>query len=659
MSSLRFVAGIKFIWMGSPYIVQRTLNNSEVRIEQMQTGLVKTEKIDVLVAALFEGEIKFPSFVKDPAIKDDSIKMLELSDYSDKQINTARFRLSVIQPVIEMKKRTKQDVENYVKERNQEHFEENVSVATVYRWLKIYEDNGKDIRSLAPFDRSSESEFGPDVETVIEEVIQEKLLQERSSPQPKKPDAKDVHEEVFLRLEELNATNQFPEILRSPSERTIRRRIADLDPIALYAAQYGTQAARREFTQYGQMPSSQAPLERVEIDHTMLDLIVVDEEDGLPLGRPTFTTLFDTYTKYPIGVYIGFEPPSYYAVKQAMYHAILPKPNVKELYETKNDWQAYGLFDTLAADNAKEFSGLDLQDACLSLGITLEQGPVKMPHFRPGVERTFRTHNTKLFHKIDGTTFSNILERGDYDSLKNSMISLDVLKKIFHIYLVDVYAENIHKGLGGIPARRWEKSIAQGFSPRLPANPEELYILLGRVVYRRLHHYGIQFMNLRYNLLGLNYISTLRARLDGERVKVKYHPDDLSRIHIFDPFERQYIELPSLDPTYTRNLSLWKHREILREARKENKVDIASLGRAKRKINETVAIGRKTTKSTRRLYRARWNEPSKKASDAAPQDITNSSTKTNHDTQMDHLNSLLNNLSDNDWDTGPKLSDIK
>ena len=232
-------------------------------------------------------------------------------------------------------------------------------------------------------------------------------------------------------------------------------------------------------------------------------------------------------------------------------------------------------------------------------------------------------------------------------------------KKIFHIYLVDVYAENIHKGLGGIPARRWEKSIAQGFSPRLPANPEELYILLGRVVYRRLHHYGIQFMNLRYNLLGLNYISTLRARLDGERVKVKYHPDDLSRIHIFDPFERQYIELPSLDPTYTRNLSLWKHREILREARKENKVDIASLGRAKRKINETVAIGRKTTKSTRRLYRARWNEPSKKASDAAPQDITNSSTKTNHDTQMDHLNSLLNNLSDNDWDTGPKLSDIK
>ncbi len=34
-------------------------------------------------------------------------------------------------------------------------------------------------------------------------------------------------------------------------------------------------------------PRAQRPLERVELDHTVLDLIVVDEEDRLPIGRPT------------------------------------------------------------------------------------------------------------------------------------------------------------------------------------------------------------------------------------------------------------------------------------------------------------------------------------------------------------------------------------
>ncbi len=50
---------------------------------------------------------------------------------------------------------------------------------------------------------------------------------------------------------------------------------------------------RRAATGVRPGPSVTRPLERVELDHTPLDLIVVDEEDRLPIGRPTVTLALD------------------------------------------------------------------------------------------------------------------------------------------------------------------------------------------------------------------------------------------------------------------------------------------------------------------------------------------------------------------------------
>ena len=39
------------------------------------------------------------------------------------------------------------------------------------------------------------------------------------------------------------------------------------------------------------------PLERVECDDTKLDLMVIDTETRLPLGRPWLTRMIDVWTK--------------------------------------------------------------------------------------------------------------------------------------------------------------------------------------------------------------------------------------------------------------------------------------------------------------------------------------------------------------------------
>jgi putative transposase len=42
---------------------------------------------------------------------------------------------------------------------------------------------------------------------------------------------------------------------------------------------------------------------------------------------------------------------------------------------------------------------------------------VQTPHLKAAIERAFGSVNTGILHKLPGTTLSNVIQRGDYDSL--------------------------------------------------------------------------------------------------------------------------------------------------------------------------------------------------------------------------------------------------
>ena len=351
------------------------------------------------------------------------------------------------------------------------------------------------------------------------------------------------------------------------------------------------------------------PLERVEIDHTRSDLIVIDDRDNLPLGRLTLTYCLDLAMRYPLGYYLGFEPPSYLTVMECLYHAILPKGDVRTRYGTQHDWLAYGIPATLVIDNGKEFIGHDLEDACCLLGTVLQYSPVLTPQFKAGVERMFGSMNTLLFHTLPGTTFSNPAERGSYDSARQACVYLSEVDKVMHLFVVDIYAERFHRGLQAIPARSWEDKIRCGFAPALPPSAQALSIWLSRTDTRVIHPYGIEFASLRYNC---DELITLRTRLKGQPAKIKYHPADLSGLYVYDSFERRYVRVPALDQNYTAGLSLWKHR-VIRQAvlEEQDHVDLIALGQAKRKIQAIVDEGRQRQRQQTRARMARWDTAGK------------------------------------------------
>lgn len=639
MSAQRFSAGKRFQWQDATYEIRRLLPEGKIDIENVFTGDVTVVELLALIGALFDGKLRFvlDGKLARPSPDGESStqsRFADLASCPEHLLVIARRRLDAIQPLLAMKPqdRTRLAVEARVQEilvtdtSEQSHgLDESASTASIYRWIRDYTQSGGDLRALIPatHQRGGEgaSRFSEEVEAIVEGAIQDKYWVREAVT------IDDVVYEVAVRLDAENRSRAAHEKLKAPSRRTIARRIEALDPRSKFTVKHGKRAARQEFSQYGSTEYSPIPLERVEIDHTRIDLIVIDDLDNLPLGRLTLTYCLDMATRYPLGYYMGFEPPGYLAVMECLHHSICPKGNTREKYGTEHEWIAYGIPSTLMIDNGKEFIGQDLQDACLLLGIVLQQTPVKTPHFKAGIERLFGSLNTMLFHTLPGTTFSSAQQRGDYDSVKQACVYLSDVDKIMNIFIVDIYAQRFHRGIEAIPTQRWEAAMQPGFSPRVPPNAEELSILLGRVTERVIQHYGIPFHCLRYNC---SELTPLRTRLKGDKVKVKYHPADLSRLYVYDPFEQRYIEVPALDQAYTDGLSLWKHRIIRRAAREEyNSVDLVALGRAKRRIQEIVEAGRDRKRMGTRARIARWESSGKPT------------RQTNEEAEVDDVNLLI------------------
>ncbi len=609
MSIQRFSTGKQFIWQGIVYEVKRLLSDSMVLIENVQTAESRTISFPDLAQALFAAELSF-LVSGAPTSPVPATQPAAFSDYPPHLRAVAEYRLDVIRPLLSLgpTERTRETVAARVAEIKQAGQTRPAvptpaaSIASVYRWIKDYESSGHDIRALVNNSRQQggkdQSRLQDNAEAIIRAVIQDRYyVSERVT-------SDDIYREVALRIAEENRFRSEEEKLATPSRTTIWRRIDALDEQDKLIAKRGKRLAKQQSTQYGQMTYPRIPLERVEIDHTAMDLIVVDDRDNLPLGRPTLTYCLDTATRYPLGFYVGFDPPSYLTVMECLHHAILTKGDVRGTYGAQHDWIACGIPAGLAIDNGKEFIGADLLDACNALGIALTQMPIRTPHFKAAVERMFRTLNTGLLHTLPGTTFSNPQQRGDYESAKEACIDLRDLDTLLHLFLLDVYAESFHRGLSGIPARQWEAVTREGFFPRLPASAEELKILLGRVTHRVIQPYGIELMRLRYNSQDL---APLRTYLAGEKVKIKYDPTDLGCIHVYDPQQQTYLAVACLDGDYAQGLSLWKHRVILNLARQEQvPVDVLSLARAKRRIQEIVEKSRTDKKVKSRARMARW-----------------------------------------------------
>ena len=93
----------------------------------------------------------------------------------------------------------------------------------------------------------------------------------------------------------------------TPSRNAIVRRIKALDPWIVARAQLGRAEADRKMAPKPGSLREHTPLALVQIDHTLVDLHVVDDEHRQSIGRPWITIAIDVATRCVLGFHLSLE----------------------------------------------------------------------------------------------------------------------------------------------------------------------------------------------------------------------------------------------------------------------------------------------------------------------------------------------------------------
>jgi putative transposase len=270
------------------------------------------------------------------------------------------------------------------------------SARSVQRWISRYKAANNSIRGLISLDDRKgnyDSKIENDVESYIELAIEH-------FKKPEKPTISCSYDHLQTLINYDNSfIKQFSKKRKVPSLTAFIKRLEKKAPKELMLAREGKEATNKAFKETKLPQEITLILQRVEADHTQLDLFIVDEKSNLILGRPYITSILDYKSKSLLGFYIGFENPSYLSIARALRHVILPKTYVKEMYpEIINEWQCYGFPKILVVDRGMDFESIALTDACLDLNIRIQRNPGKHPWYKGSIERFFRSLNDDLLN---------------------------------------------------------------------------------------------------------------------------------------------------------------------------------------------------------------------------------------------------------------------
>jgi putative transposase len=457
-----------------------------------------------------------------------------LQQYSDNDWKTAEARLAAIGPCLERAHRSPAAVVSRAAECG-------VHATTLYRWLRKYVQTPA-LSSLMNAPRTGgrgTSRLTFEQDKLIDEAIQGSYL----TPQRRR--AQTICRLAATRAKDLG--------IPAPHSNTVRNRIAALNPELLARKRHGTNAARALHAVEGAFPLTNAPLEVVQIDHTPLDIILVDEQYRMPIGRPWITVALDVYSRMVTGYHISLEPPGSLTTALCIAHSVSRKDEWLAKHNISGEWPCSGIMQCIHVDNAKEFHSEVLTKACLEYGIQLRYRPPGQPHYGGNIERFIGTLAGEI-HELAGTTFSNVQERGDYDSDKHSSFTLDALRLWVAKYLIEIYHERLHSTLKTTPLARFKQGMQEGYlkghAPRMPADFRKLELDFLPGAKRAVQRYGIQLDSIRY------WHDILRAWANAPALKnktrkqlfwIKRDPRDIKFVYFFDPVLQSYHRIPCRD----------------------------------------------------------------------------------------------------------------
>lgn len=486
---------------------------------------------------------------------------------SDKEKQKGKARYFAIEPLLKIEQEQRLSKADVIKQAkssiNYEYKDEKTgekrggvlksSTRSLYKWLRIYKET-RDWKSLVSRNYKKgnrQARFPSEVEEIIQTAIKNR---------PKMGSDTACWLEVKRKIEMLNEKGAAYPV---PSLKAVRARIDRIPAKERLGKQGGYIRDEIPRSVQGSLSARiEHPLHLVQMDHTQLDIFLVDVFDTKvkPKGqekprRPWLTMGVDGRTRMIWTWYLSFETPNSVTVAKAIVRGFLPKnKGLKELgidiesaEQGSNLYPIYGVPRTIQYDNAKEFDSKHVKEFCRCHGVEDAQfRPGKRPDTGAFVERMFKTINESWLVQLPGYA----------PPIKNRPEGIEPEKEArltfleFEEWLVNqivIYHHEPHGGLEeahGVKRRPIEQFYLDmnGRMPPIPANPELLKFEIFPFDERVLNATGISWGKTAYNN---KMLTEIRRRNRGQKKKIRFRYDveDVTSIWAYDEDKACYINV--------------------------------------------------------------------------------------------------------------------
>jgi putative transposase len=350
--------------------------------------------------------------------------------------------------------------------------------------------------------------------------------------------------------------------LKSPSRTAIQARVSTRSLKEMVRAREGAEAARQRFVPVKAGLRPRVPLAVVQIDHTKVDIQLVDDLTRTALGRPWLTVMLDVFSRSVVGFHLSFDAPSAGGVALAIAQGVLSKQDWLSERDLDLAWPMHGLPRGLHLDNGQEFHSRALKRGCQQHGMRIDYRPPATPRFGGHIERLMGTLMKRL-HGLPGRTSSNIQSRGDYRSEDKAILTLTEFERVLTLEILGPYHHEVHAALGTTPAAVWAEGTAAAGAVTPPSDPAAFVLDFLPFEERVVRREGVRLFHILY------FDGALAPLLESpeRRCRIKYSPRDMSAVFVELP-AGGHLRLPYAD-LGKPPVSLWEQQAATRALHRE------------------------------------------------------------------------------------------
>lgn len=408
---------------------------------------------------------------------------------------------------------------------------------TLLTWTRDYVNSGFNIMALVPQTHrcGNQRHMLPGERAAFDALIAEYAS-------PLRPSIDGIHERATNLYADFNRgrTEQHLPKLQPPSRSSVYRAIRQMDPYESYLQRHGVDAANKKFALIEYGVQVLRPMERVEIDEWEIDLMTLVSDAGLlgelttqqvtamEVTRLVVCVAIDCATRCVVGLTLSRSTSSQAAIR-TLEMVTTDKTPIALSLGCRAGWHQGGRPEFIAADMGSAFVSEDLKIACAGLHARLMNPAGGVAKLRSRIERLFGTFSSHFISRFRGRTFSNPVQRGDYNAEAEASLTDQDLVEALVTYIVDVYHQRPHAGLQGeTPADCWDRLVDKYGLPT-PVDAMDRRAIFGVELERTISGRGVRVFGADYACDELRDAYKHRHR---RKVRLRFDQMDLGWIAV-------------------------------------------------------------------------------------------------------------------------------